>query len=127
MRALLKGMRTPGIRWAGARPLDLKGFLSVWANTMYDSAKGSTRWNILNDYIGCLFIDAHTECKEAWSRVSRLPAGDERRQAFFRHPLTEETLLDLATNAYPNPALRARLTADWAKEARKRYAKASIL
>lgn len=40
MRALLKGINTPGIRWAGARPIELKGFLSVWANTMYDSAKG---------------------------------------------------------------------------------------
>jgi len=40
MRALLKGMSTPGVRWAGARPIDLKGFLSVWANTLYDSAKG---------------------------------------------------------------------------------------
>ncbi len=40
MKALLKGMSTPGIRWGGARPIDLKGFLSVWANTMYDSAKG---------------------------------------------------------------------------------------
>jgi pyruvate,water dikinase len=40
MQALLKGMSTPGIRWAGAKPIDLKGFLSVWANTMYDSAKG---------------------------------------------------------------------------------------
>jgi pyruvate,water dikinase len=40
MKALWKGMRTPGIRWGGARPIDLKGFLSVLANTMYDPAKG---------------------------------------------------------------------------------------
>ncbi len=40
MKALWRGMSTPGIRWSGARPIDLKGFLSVWANTMYDSAKG---------------------------------------------------------------------------------------
>jgi pyruvate,water dikinase len=39
MRALWKGMSTPEIRWGGARPIDLKGFLSVWANTLYDSAK----------------------------------------------------------------------------------------
>ncbi len=39
MRALWKGMSTPGIQWGGARPIDLKGFLSVLANTMYDSAK----------------------------------------------------------------------------------------
>jgi pyruvate, water dikinase len=40
MRALWRGMSTPGVRWGGARPIDLKGFLSVLANTMYDSAKG---------------------------------------------------------------------------------------
>jgi len=40
MRALWEGMTTPGVRWGGARPIDLKGFLSVMANTMYDSAKG---------------------------------------------------------------------------------------
>lgn len=40
MLALWRGMATPGIRWSGARPIDLKGFLSVWANTIYDPAKG---------------------------------------------------------------------------------------
>jgi pyruvate,water dikinase len=40
MQALWRGMTTPGIRWAGARPIDLKGLVSVWANTMYDAAKG---------------------------------------------------------------------------------------
>jgi pyruvate,water dikinase len=40
MRALYEGMSTPGIRWGGARPIDFKGFLSVMANTMYDSSKG---------------------------------------------------------------------------------------
>lgn len=40
MLALWRGMSTPGIRWGGARPIDLKGFLSVWANTLYDPAKG---------------------------------------------------------------------------------------
>jgi len=40
MLALWRGMSTPGIRWSGTRPIDLKGFLSVWANTLYDPAKG---------------------------------------------------------------------------------------
>jgi pyruvate,water dikinase len=39
MRALWRGMTTPGVTWSGARPIDLKGFVSVWANTMYDAAK----------------------------------------------------------------------------------------
>src|SRR5574341_964193 len=39
MRALWRGMTTPGVRWAGARPIDLRGLLSVWANTMVDTGR----------------------------------------------------------------------------------------
>ncbi|MBI4915485.1 MAG: hypothetical protein HY825_06525 [Acidobacteria bacterium] len=39
MRALWRGMTTPGVRWSGARPIDMRGFLSVFANTMVDSAR----------------------------------------------------------------------------------------
>ncbi|MEW6336993.1 MAG: PEP/pyruvate-binding domain-containing protein [Acidobacteriota bacterium] len=39
MRALWRGITAPGVRWAGARPIDVRGFLSVWANTMVDSAR----------------------------------------------------------------------------------------
>ncbi|MBI5533836.1 MAG: hypothetical protein HY898_14035 [Deltaproteobacteria bacterium] len=43
MRALWRGVTSPGVRWAGARPIDLKGFVSAWANTMYDAAKEDRR------------------------------------------------------------------------------------
>jgi|WetSurMetagenome_2_1015567.scaffolds.fasta_scaffold14557_2 pyruvate, water dikinase len=39
MRALWRGITTPGIRWAGARPVDMGGFLSVVASTMVDHAR----------------------------------------------------------------------------------------
>jgi pyruvate,water dikinase len=39
MRALWTGITTPGVRWSGARPIDVRGFLSVWANTMVDAAR----------------------------------------------------------------------------------------
>jgi pyruvate,water dikinase len=39
MRALLKGMTTEGVRWAGHINIDLKGLFSVFANTLYDPAK----------------------------------------------------------------------------------------
>jgi pyruvate,water dikinase len=39
-RALLRGFHHPRVRWAGSVAPDLKGFISVWANTMYDMAKG---------------------------------------------------------------------------------------
>lgn len=39
MRALYQGMTTPGVRWAGHIPIDFRGFMSVFANTMFDGAK----------------------------------------------------------------------------------------
>jgi pyruvate,water dikinase len=38
-RALLRGFHHPQIRWAGQVAPDLKGFMSVFANTMYDMGK----------------------------------------------------------------------------------------
>jgi pyruvate, water dikinase len=39
MLALWRGMTAPGVRWSGARPIDLRGFLSVWATTMVDAGR----------------------------------------------------------------------------------------
>lgn len=41
-QALLRGLRHPQVRWAGTVAADLKGFISVWANTMYDLGKADT-------------------------------------------------------------------------------------
>lgn len=38
-RALLVGMTTEGVRWAGHVPIGLRDFLSVFANTLYDPLK----------------------------------------------------------------------------------------
>ncbi len=39
MAALWRGITTPGVRWSGARPIDLRGFVSVWATTMVDAGR----------------------------------------------------------------------------------------
>jgi pyruvate,water dikinase len=39
-KALLRGFHHPEVRWAGQVAPDLKGFISVFANTMYDLGKG---------------------------------------------------------------------------------------
>jgi len=39
-QALLRGFHHPGVSWAGQVAPDLKGFISVFANTMYDMNKG---------------------------------------------------------------------------------------
>lgn len=38
-RALLEGMTTEGVRWAGHVPIGFRGFVSVFANTLYDPLK----------------------------------------------------------------------------------------
>ncbi|MGE5346143.1 MAG: PEP/pyruvate-binding domain-containing protein [Acidithiobacillales bacterium] len=40
MRALWRGITAPGMRWAGARPIDVEGFLSVMASTVADGGRG---------------------------------------------------------------------------------------
>jgi len=41
-KALLLGFHHPQVSWAGQVAPDLKGFISVWANTMYDMGKADT-------------------------------------------------------------------------------------
>ncbi|MEW5722098.1 MAG: PEP/pyruvate-binding domain-containing protein, partial [Thermodesulfobacteriota bacterium] len=41
--ALYRGMTTPGVRWSGHIPIDFKGFVSVFANTLYDASKYERR------------------------------------------------------------------------------------
>ena len=43
MQALYRGMTTPGVRWSGQIPIDFKGFVSVFANTLFDGAKHERR------------------------------------------------------------------------------------
>jgi pyruvate,water dikinase len=39
MRALLRGMTAEGVRWSGHVDIDVRGFVSVLANTLYDTGK----------------------------------------------------------------------------------------
>jgi pyruvate,water dikinase len=40
--AVLKGFSHPNVRWAGQVSVDFKGFISVFANTLYDQNKAET-------------------------------------------------------------------------------------
>ena len=41
-RAVLRGFRNPAVRWSGQVSVDFKGFMSVFANTLYDLNKSET-------------------------------------------------------------------------------------
>jgi ABC-type Fe3+ transport system substrate-binding protein len=95
----------------------------AWTNVVrYDAYKGALRWNIINDYLGCLFIDAHAACKAAWALVCTRPSGDPLHRLFMQQQLTEQQLLTLAAGAYTNPLVRVRCMNTWASDARRRYA-----
>jgi len=54
-KALLRGFHHPGVSWAGQVAPDLKGFISVFANTMYDLGKserglGGKSFAIVSDH-----------------------------------------------------------------------------
>ena len=41
-QAVLRGFRNPAVRWSGQVSVDFKGFMSVFANTLYDLNKAET-------------------------------------------------------------------------------------
>lgn len=87
----------------------------------YDPIKGSLRWTILNDLIGAAMIDTHPDLVNAWKNVMN-PATENRHvAALVRPPISEEELLQLARDKWPDAEFRARTRARWANEAKARY------
>jgi len=94
----------------------------TWTNSVkYNFSKGSTRWRIVNDYIGKLYIQAHPECAAAWKRVCFDPASNELYRIYMDDPCTEEEIMTLATNQFKDSGLRAEILTKWANDARRRY------
>ncbi len=84
----------------------------------YDSAKGSKRWNVLNDLIGVLLIDSHDQLSSAWKRGG---PGAMRRLAAM--PVTEAEALAL-TDRWKDAEFRSRTLAAWTAFAREKYGSA---
>jgi len=94
----------------------------LWKSSVkYSSPKSSARWGILNDYIGALFIDPHKKCADAWARVCGLPETNSMKKLFLENLISENELMNIATNQYHDNRWRAKLLSKWANEARKKY------
>ena len=88
---------------------------------LYDANKGSLRWTILNDLLGAVLIDTHSELAAAWGKLKDLPADDPRVQTLIRAPCTEDELLGMAKSQWNDPAFRAATRGQWSSEAKARY------
>jgi len=77
---------------------------------VYNSEKGSTRWEIVNDLVGALMIDPHAELRQT-KVVGRLVVP----------PVSEGEAVVLAGEKWKDAAFRNRTMSQWTSNAKKRY------
>jgi len=105
---------------AGLTAVDMNPF--EWRSSLvYDSAKGSARWGILNDLIGVMVVDSHRDLVEAWRNVIDRGLKPEDIARLSQVPLGEEEALELASR-WRDQAFRNEVIAEWTDFARRKYA-----
>ena len=90
------------------------------AGFLYDEAKGSRRWDMLNDLLGVWLIDAHTDLRRAWQRTIAAGATPDRVARLCAPPLAESELAALAA-VWKDSRQKQAVLRRWALEARERY------
>ena len=96
----------------------------------YDSDKGGTRWNIVNDLFGILIIDSHKDLVNAWKAIqkSKDPAKRDAAIAVLtKMPITEAEAMELAKGAWNDPEVRNEKMKDWAQFAKEKFKEARNL
>jgi ABC-type Fe3+ transport system substrate-binding protein len=86
----------------------------------YNSPLGSSRWTLVNDLIGTLFIDLHQELAEAWKLVIKKGCPADQVQRLVQLPATQAELTDLAKK-WNDQSLRNKKIADWTAFTQKKY------
>jgi pyruvate,water dikinase len=138
MRALWRGVTSPGIVWAGARPIDAGGFLSVMASTVADGGRGErglgdnsyamvgSRYLNFGSRLGYHFTTLESVCSESVHEnyvIFRFKGGAaelsrrERRVRFIADVLTRygfqvdrrQDLLNAWGRKLPQEAIETRL------------------
>jgi ABC-type Fe3+ transport system substrate-binding protein len=105
-------------------------------NTLdYNATLGSARWGLVNDLIGALIIDSHTDLVSAWSAIieadQTLQSADitstkitEAITKLGSAPLTEAEALELD---WDDPQVQNTAISDWHTAALTKYSEASSL
>ena len=96
----------------------------------YDSDKGGTRWNIVNDLFGILIIDSHKDLVNAWKTIqkSKDPAKRDAAIAVLtKMPITEAEAMALANGAWKDPEVRNKKMKEWGQFAKEKFKEARNL
>ena len=93
----------------------------------YNSDKGGTRWNIVNDLFGVLIIDSHKDLVNAWKAIRKCKDPAKRDAAITiltQMPITEEAAMQLAGSDWKNPTIRNEKIKEWGQFAKEKFKKA---
>jgi len=90
----------------------------------YDSDKGGTRWNIVNDLFGILIIDSHKDLVNAWKAIQKCKDPAKRDAAIAvltKMPITEAEAMELANGAWKDPTVRNEKIKEWGQFAKEKF------
>ena len=91
------------------------------SDLVYDSAKASARWSILNDVIGAFVIDSHDRLRYAWGKAQEGGLTPDEVRELSVMPLSEKAALELGTVWRKDQQLRVEKLAEWTSFAREKY------
>lgn len=91
------------------------------SDLIYDSAKASARWSILNDMIGAFVIDSHDRLRYAWDRVQNDGLTGEEIRQLSAMPLSERAAQELGAVWRQDPKLRVQKLSEWSEFTREKY------
>ena len=96
----------------------------------YDSDKGGTRWNIVNDLFGILIIDSHKDLVNAWKAIQKCKDPSKRDAAIAvltKMPITEEEAMQMARDTWKDPTVRNEKIKEWGQFAKEKFKEARNL
>ncbi|MCY3550706.1 MAG: extracellular solute-binding protein [Candidatus Poribacteria bacterium] len=97
---------------------------------LYNSDKGSTRWDIVNGLFGVLIIDSHKDLVNAWKAIRKCKDPAKREAAIAaltKMPITEEEAMEMAVSTWENPTVRNQKRKEWGQFAKDKFKEARDL
>ena len=96
----------------------------------YDSNKGSTRWDLVNELFGVLIINSHKDLVNAWKAIQKCKDPAKRDAAIAvltKMPITEAEAMELASGAWNDPTVRNEKIKEWGQFAKEKFKEARNL
>ncbi len=94
---------------------------------LYDADKGAKRGVVVNDLIGSMMIDMHSDLADAWAVVVRAGLPKPALARLTQPPVTEAEVMKMADRWRDDQVFRNQKITEWAKFAKAKYRDAKKL